>query len=77
MVGTVIVAAAGILAAGLFFGLAALVRRPGARRPRSTSAATGLLGTVEEVFHPSAVVEVQALDEQQRWVEPAPTPDKR
>src|SRR3954468_2484653 len=51
-----------------------LKRRPG-RRFGTSSAQSGLVRGIDEVWHPEAVAPAQARDDETRWVEPAPTPD--
>jgi hypothetical protein len=51
-----------------------LKRRPG-RRFGTSSAQSGLVRGMDEIWHPEAVAPAQARDDEQRWVEPAPTPD--
>ena len=51
-----------------------LKRRPG-RRFGGSSAQSGLVRGMDEIWHPESIAPHQARDEEQRWVEPAPTPD--
>ena len=51
-----------------------LKRRPG-RRFGTSSAQSGLVRGMDEIWHPEAIAPAQARDDEQRWVEPAPTPD--
>jgi len=51
-----------------------LKRRPG-RRFGTSSAQSGLVRGMDEVWHPEAIAPAQARDDETRWVEPAPTPD--
>jgi hypothetical protein len=51
-----------------------LKRHPG-RRPGTSSAQSGLVRGMDEIWHPEAVAPAQARDDETRWVEPAPTPD--
>ncbi len=51
-----------------------LKRRPG-RRFGTSSPQSGLVRGMDEIWHPEAVAPAQARDDEQRWVEPAPTPD--
>ena len=51
-----------------------LKRRPG-RRFGTSSPQSGLVRGMDEVWHPEAIAPAQARDDEQRWVEPAPTPD--
>ena len=51
-----------------------LKRRPG-RRFGGSSPQSGLVRGLDEVWHPESMAPHQARDEEQRWVEPAPTPD--
>ncbi len=60
---------------GFSFWLPTYLKRHPERRSPSNSSYSGLIGSVDEVFHPEASTAALALDEQQRWVEPAPTPD--
>jgi hypothetical protein len=58
-----------------FVGLPLHLRRHPEHRGPGTGASAGLVGSVDDVFHPEAHAAQLALDAQQRWVEPAPTPD--
>ena len=51
-----------------------LKRRPG-RRFGGSSPQSGLVRGMDEIWHPESLAPHQARDEEQRWVEPAPTPD--
>ena len=51
-----------------------LKRRPG-RRFGGSSPQSGLVRGMDEIWHPESIAPHQARDEEQRWVEPAPTPD--
>ena len=51
-----------------------LKRRPG-RRFGGSSPQSGLVRGMDEIWHPESMAPHQARDEEQRWVEPAPTPD--
>ncbi|CAN5238613.1 hypothetical protein BH11ACT3_BH11ACT3_05700 [soil metagenome] len=41
----------------------------------ASSATGGLVGSVDDVFHPEGAAAALALDEEQRLVQPIPTPD--
>jgi hypothetical protein len=58
-----------------FFGLPFYLHRHPEHRSASGGKASGMLGIGDELFHPDAYAARLALDEQQRLVEPAPTPD--
>jgi hypothetical protein len=60
---------------GFFFTLPLYLHRHPEKRSPSGSKASGMLGIGDELFHPDAYAARLALDEQQRLVAPAPTPD--
>jgi hypothetical protein len=60
---------------GFMFTLPFYLHRHPERRSPSGSKASGMLGIGDELFHPDAYAARLVLDEQQRIVEPAPTPD--
>ena len=69
----IVVAAVAVMLVG-FFALPAYLRRHPEKRGPS-SATGGLAGGVDNVFHPEGAAAALALDEEQRLVLPAPTPD--
>ena len=64
-----------IFVIGFFFSLPFYLRAHPEKRSPSGGKASGMLGIGDELFHPEAYAARLALDEQQRRVEPAPTPD--
>ena len=75
MVGVIAALVAVMVLLGFFFWLPSYLRRNPAKRPRASSPTSGLLASAEEAWHPTGSAEQRLLDEQQHWVEPAPTPD--
>jgi hypothetical protein len=51
------------------------LRARAGRRFGTSSAQSGLVRGMDEIWHPEAVAPAQARDDEHRWVEPAPTPD--
>ena len=75
MVGALITIAVVVVLIAVFLATPAYLRRHPDKRG-SGSPGAGLLGAAfDDVFHPSAVVGRESLDEQQRLVVPAPSPD--
>ena len=75
MVGALITIAVAVLLIAVFFATPAYLRRHPDKRG-SGAPGSGLLGAAfDNVFHPSAVAAREQLDEQQRLVVPAPSPD--
>lgn len=75
MLGAIITVAVVVALSALCLATPAYLRRHPNQRG-SGSAGSGLLGAAfDNVFHPSAVIAREALDEQQRLVVPAPSPD--
>ncbi|HXR43501.1 MAG TPA: hypothetical protein VN759_01760 [Pseudolysinimonas sp.] len=74
MIGLVAVAVVLVILIGMFV-LGSHVRRHPEQRG-SGAPGSGLMGAAfDNAFHPSAAIAREALDEQQRIVAPAPTPD--
>ena len=75
MIGALITIAVVVVLIAIFLATPAYLRRHPDKRG-SGSPGSGLLGAAfDNVFHPSAVVAREELDEQQRLVVPAPSPD--
>ena len=75
MVGVFITIAVAVLLIAVLLATPAYLRRHPDKRG-SGSPGSGLLGAAfDNVFHPSAVAAREQLDEQQRLVVPAPSPD--
>ena len=75
MIGALITIAVVVVLIAVFLATPAYLRRHPDKRG-SGSPGSGLLGAAfDNVFHPSAVAAREQLDEQQRLVVPAPSPD--
>lgn len=75
MIGALVTIAVAVALVAVFLATPAYLRRHPDKRG-SGSPGAGLLGaTFDNVFHPSAVAGREQLDEQQRLVVPAPSPD--
>ena len=69
----ILVVVVAILIVGFFFGAYWLRRHPEKRGGKSATG--GLVGGTDFVWNPDAANAAIELDEQQRFVVPAPTPD--
>ncbi len=70
----VVIAAMVVMVVGMFAAPRYLRRHPEQRG--SGAPGSGLMGAAfDNAFHPSAAIAREALDEEQRIVAPAPTPD--
>ena len=75
MVGALITIAAVVVLIAVFLATPAYLRRHPDKRGSGSPGAGLLSAAFDNVFHPSAVAGREELDEQQRLVVPAPSPD--